>query len=120
MSINPLNNTSSIWSNATTALTGTPDSAAAFKPSTQPAKPTNTQVSQGTSGSATPFQTLSSNLQAVLLQMQSGQASQAASQTASLGQSPTGGVQGAKTHSHRPHQDPAADQPAGSALTAIA
>jgi hypothetical protein len=132
MSINPLSNVSSIWSRATTALTNTPDPSSKPAAGPSPSGPPNS-AGQGSGVSpSTPFQKLASDLQAVLLQMQSGHGGQGASQTASatpdddttrqlasLGQSATGSAQQARPHHHQ-HRAPAADQPAGNALSAVA
>lgn len=118
MSINPLSNVSSIWSRASTALTTTPDAtslppAKATNPKTEASK---TEASSGQTASAsTPFQKLSSDLQSVLLQLQSGQSQQ----VASLGQAPTGAAHPARFHGHH-NKVPAADQPARSPLSALA
>ena len=74
MSVNPLAHVSSVWSNAATALSTVPTGPGTI-PSTKPpagGKPGGTAPGQGDS-IGTPFQKLSSDLQSVLLQMQSGQ-----------------------------------------------
>jgi len=71
MSINPLNHVSQIWSRATTALTQTPDVGSVMARSSVPSGKGAVAPSDHAS---TPFATLASNLQSVLLQLQAGQA----------------------------------------------
>ena len=77
MSINPLSHVSQIWSRATTALTQTPDVGSAMcRSSAASGKGSHSQAAGTVSLSdhaSTPFATLASNLQSVLLQLQAGQ-----------------------------------------------
>ncbi len=78
MSINALSQASSIWSRATTALSPTPDASGldAAKPNeagSTGSSTATTAAGQPSSVGSSPFEQLASDLQAVLLQMQSGQ-----------------------------------------------
>jgi len=110
MSINPLGNVSNIWSRATTALTTTTDPTT-LPPTTPPADQDKTGTMQ-TAAAGTPFQKLSSDLQAVLLQMQSGQGTQPNGSTTQNGTLPSAG------RGHHGHHAP--QSTATSALSAVA
>jgi hypothetical protein len=77
MSINAVSQPSSIWTSATSALTTTPDATGLTSAKPNEAGGTTTTPKPGSVGT-TPFEQLSSNLQAVLVQMQAGQGSQTA------------------------------------------
>ena len=115
MSINPLSTVTNIWSRATTAL-ASPQDTGTLPPSTSNSASAPSQAGRTqTIAASTPFQQLSSDLQQVLLQLQSNQnGSGGGAQSASLGQSPTGSSQQVQPHHHHHHrQAPAADQSSG-------
>jgi hypothetical protein len=76
MSLNPLSHVSQIWSRATTALSNTPDAGSAMARVGTGRSGQERQASAAAPSEAsasTPFATLASNLQSVLLQLQANQ-----------------------------------------------
>lgn len=129
MTVGAIGSVSSIWTRAASALPSTPD--AGVSSATDPdGDQKKTQSASGTAGSTNPLDTLSQDLQAALLQVQSllGGTQDAAQLQASTGTQAVGGTgQGAQgagpAHGHHHHhmQDgDAANTPSLASATPLA